>query len=133
MSTTTIIDNEQCSLCFHNEKKIVHHQIKKFIFGDKLRDLLSKGCETLKQKGGSKWLSDDRGNGALPKEDEDWCKSVWFPQVVRAGWKFWALVLPAQIVGQMNMKLFVDQYAKAGVKVSVFSDPAKALAWLEAQ
>jgi len=33
----------------------------------------------------------------------------------------------------MNMKTFIDQYAKAGVKVNVFSDPAKALAWLEAQ
>jgi hypothetical protein len=133
MSTTTIIDNEFCLLWFHNEKKIVHHQFKKFICGDKFRELLNKGCETLKQKGACKWLSDDRGNGALPKEDDDWAKQVWFPQTVKAGWKFWALVLPSQIVGQMNMKSFVNQFAQGGIKVNVFSDPAKALAWLEAQ
>jgi hypothetical protein len=72
-------------------------------------------------------------NGPLLKEDEAWAKTNWFPNVVKAGWKFWAIVMPAQVIGQLNMKRFVDDYAKAGITVSVFSESDKALAWLESK
>ena len=133
MAPTVVLDNDYATLWFHEDTKIVHHKVKKYIHGETLRQLLTKGYETLKQKNAKKWLSDDALNGPLLKEDEAWAKGEWFPKVVRAGWKSWAIVLPAQIIGQMNMKRFIDDYAKAGITVNVFSDPAKALAWLESQ
>ncbi len=133
MASTVVLDNEYATLWFHESTKIVHHKIKKYIYGDNLKKLLTTGYETLKQKGGKKWLSDDLLNGPLGKDDGAWAKSEWFPKVVKAGWKFWAIVMPAQAIGQINMKRFVEEYAQAGVTVSVFSDAAKAQAWLEAQ
>jgi pyridoxine 5'-phosphate synthase PdxJ len=41
--------------------------------------------------------------------------------------------MPVQVIGQLNMKRFVEDYAKAGITVSVFSESDKALAWLESQ
>ena len=133
MATATILDNEYATLFFHQESKIVHHRVKKFIHGERLRELLTKGCETLKKNLGTKWLSDDTNNGPLSKDDEAWAKTSWFPSVVKAGWKSWALVLPAALIAQMNMKKFTDDYAKAGITVQVFSDPKQAMAWLESK
>jgi hypothetical protein len=133
MAPRTVLDNEYATLWFYDDKKIVHHKIKKYIHGEKLQQLLTTGYETLKASSGKKWLSDDTNNGALTKDDEAWAKANWFPTMVKAGWKYWAIVLPAQIIGQMNMKRFVDDYAKAGITVSVFSDSGQAMAWLERQ
>jgi hypothetical protein len=133
MAAKTVLDNEYATLWFYDDKKIVHHKVKKYIYGEKLQQLLMTGYETLKKNGANKWLSDDTNNGALTKEDETWAKTHWFPSVVKAGWKSWAIVLPVQIIGQMNMKRFVDDYAKAGITVSVFSDAAQAMTWLEKQ
>lgn len=133
MAGTVLFDSEYATLWYHEDKKIIHHKIKKYIYGDKLREILTKGFEALKQKGAKKWLSDDSLNGPLLKDDEAWCKGEWFPKVVKAGWKFWAIVMPAQVLGQINMKRFIEEYAKAGIAVNLFSDADKALTWLASQ
>jgi hypothetical protein len=133
MSKITILDNECATLWFYPESKIVHHEIKKFIFGQQLRELFNQGYETLKKNNAQKWLSDDRNNGPLNDEDSAWCQNDWFPRVVAAGWKFWAIVMPKKVIGVMNMRKFTEDYAKAGVIVNVFSDPEEALKWLKSQ
>jgi hypothetical protein len=42
-------------------------------------------------------------------------------------------VLPRELIGQMNMKQYIDNNLKKGVVVRVFPHPAEALAWLEQQ
>ena len=79
----------------------------------------------------TKWLSDDRKNGPLNTSDSDWARDDWFPRALAAGWKYWAVVLPELLIGQMNMQLFTTRYSKAGVTVRVFSDPDDALCWLK--
>lgn len=131
MSTVTVLENEYASLWYHPEAKVVHHQFHKYIFGDAFRSVLSTGVEVMKKNGAHKWLSDDRNNSAVSKEDAEWGEAVWTPQVIGAGWKYWAVVLPEKVVGQMSLKRFMDDYSLRGVKVQVFSDPDKALKWLE--
>ncbi len=131
MSAISVLENEYASVWYHPEAGIVHHQFHKFIFGDAFRTVLSTGAEVMKKNGARKWLSDDRNNSALPQEDADWGQTTWTPQVLAAGWKYWAVVLPEKAVGQMNMKRFIDDYSGRGVKVQVFSDPDQALKWLE--
>jgi hypothetical protein len=131
MSAITIFENEFAVLSFHPEKKIVHHRIKKFVHGNDLKNILDQGYEQIKKNSAKKWLSDDRNNNALTKEDEHWAINDWFPRVLKAGWKYWAIVMPEKVVGQMNMKEFKDNYSKAGVTVDVFTDPESALKWLE--
>ncbi len=132
MSKITIFDNEDAALWFHPETKVVHHQIKRYVYGEGLRKVLNEGYEQLKKNSAKKWLSDDRANNALGSEDSAWAQNDWFPRVLSAGWKYWAIVLPEKIIGQMNMKTFINQYALAGITVQVFSDPNQALNWLEA-
>ncbi len=127
----TIIQNEYATLLYHPDTKIVHHTFHKPIGGQEFRDVLNTGAQTLEQYQASKWLSDDRENSALSREDTEWSKREWFPRAVKAGWKYWALVVPQNIIGKMNMKEFVDSYLDQGLRIAVFSKPDEAMKWLE--
>ena len=131
MAKLTIIDNQDVTLYYHEETQIVHHELHKFIKGDTFREALLRGLDLIKNNGAKKWLSDDRQNGALTPADTDWAITVWSPQVIQAGWKYWAIVLPEVVVGQLNMKRFAKDYAQKGVTVELFTDPDAALKWLE--
>ena len=56
--------------------------------------------------------------------------NTWFPQAVKAGWKYWALVVPKDMMARMNLKEFVDSYYKQGLRIAVFSEPEEAMKWL---
>ncbi|MBN2316531.1 MAG: hypothetical protein JXM79_21565 [Sedimentisphaerales bacterium] len=133
MDKMTIIDNEFVAMWYYPDKKIIHHVFHQFLHGQAFRDALNTGVEIFKKYGAHKWLSDDRKNSALPKEDVDWAQTDWFPRVMKAGWKFWAVVMPEQAIGKMNMNRFIKTYSDQGLTAQVFSDPDDALAWLEKQ
>jgi hypothetical protein len=130
---TTIIDNKYATLWYHPETKIVHHQFHQPIGGQSFREVLDKGLEAFQEFSAQKWLSDDRGNSALSPEDSDWAINNWSPRVIDAGWKYWAVVMPEKVIGQMNMQRFIKMYSERDVSVQVFSDPDEAMRWLEAQ
>jgi hypothetical protein len=95
------------------------------------RESLDQGLAVFARDGGDKWLSDDRENCALSAADTEWAINNWFPRVREAGWRYWAIVLPKHVIGQMNMKRFIDAYSASGVVVKVFDSPNTALDWLE--
>ena len=130
MSEITIIQNEYATLVYHPDTKIVHHTFHKPISGQNFREVLNTGAKTLEKYKASKWLSDDRGNSALSPEDTEWSKTDWFPRAVKAGWKYWALVVPEDTLARMNLKEFVDSYFEQGLRIGVFSEPEEAMKWL---
>ncbi len=130
MTHTAIIDNEYASLIYYNDAKIVHHTFRKPISGEPFRQVLNTGIETLPKHGASKWLSDDRGNSALPDDDTVWAQSNWFPRALAAGWKFWALVVPEDMMARLNLAEFVQSYYDQGLRIMVFTQSAAALDWL---
>jgi hypothetical protein len=132
MSTITIFDTEHATLWFHPESGIVHHKSKtRDISSADFRNVLNQGCDLMKKNGATKWLGDDRAHSALSPEDAAWAADDWRPRVMAVGWKYWAIVLPQNVIGHMNMKQFIDDAAKDGVNARVFADPGQALAWLE--
>jgi hypothetical protein len=131
MPTQTILDTPFVTLWYHDDRKIVHHKVHKFIFGHEFRNLLNKGAETLKKNQAQKWLSDDRNNSVLSKEDLEWSETQWAPATARAGWKFWAIVQPEKVLGQAAMQRLVTKYAALGVTASLFTNPTEAMTWLE--
>lgn len=131
MSVTEVLDNSYVTIWYHSGSGIVHHRFKKYTFGQEFRDVLNRGFEVMKERGGSKWLSDDRNGGALLPEDADWADNDWSPRVHAVGWTHWAIVLPESVIGKMNMQKFIEQQCDSGIEVRVFTDPDLALAWLE--
>jgi hypothetical protein len=130
MPEITILQNEYATLVYHPEEKLVHHTFHKPIGGDEFRNVLNTGIKILAENQASKWLSDDRCNSALSREDTDWSKTDWFPRAVAAGWLYWALVVPQDIMARLNLKEFVDSYLDQGLQIRVFTKPEEAMKWL---
>ena len=97
------------------------------------REVMTKGADIFIEKGCTKWLSDDRNNWVLKQEDVDWGDVNWGPRVIKAGWKYWAIILPDKVIGKMNMKILIDYYLKKGITIDIFEDVAEALQWLTNQ
>jgi hypothetical protein len=131
MQKQTVFDKEYASLYYYPEHKIVHHVFHKFIYGDEFRQVLDKGIELFQQYGANKWLSDDRSNSALPTDDLTWGLEDWAPRVFKAGWKYWAILMPDKVAGQMSMNRIMKRYIDQGLVMQVFSDTDEALQWLE--
>jgi hypothetical protein len=125
------IDNEFVSLRYHVRQRIVHHEFKQFVRGEHFRSVLERGLEVFTKHAASKWLSDNRGNTAPTPADSKWGVSEWAPRAIAAGWKYWAVVLPENPIGQMNMGRRLKTYRDMGVTAEAFSDPAVAFEWLE--
>ena len=133
MPTLTVFDTPSVTVWYHTDKKIVHSQVHKFVSGKDFQDFLLAGSEVLAKNGAKKWLSDDRSNSVLKKEDVDWGHVNWFPQTARAGWKYWAIVQPEKVLAKAAMDRLVEEYGKQGVTSKFFTDPSQAMAWLEKQ
>jgi len=128
-----VLENKWATLWYHPAEKIVHHEIHEPIVGKPFRELLTKGAELFEERHADKWLSDDRGNTALHPDDSKWAIEEWSPRVIKAGWKYWAIVMPDAALGKLNMKRFIVMYRDLGVEVDVFGSPDEALAWLKSR
>jgi len=133
MAMMTVLDNPFVTVWYHTETKIVHSRVHKFVSGKQFQEFLMAGKEVLIKNQATKWLSDDRSNSVLRKEDVDWGNQNWFPQTVRAGWKYWAIVQPEKILALAPMERLVEDYKKYGVTSKFFSDSVAAMTWLEKQ
>jgi hypothetical protein len=129
----TILDNDFATIWCYPKKGIIHHQLHKYFFGETFREILMTGLEAFENNACTKWLSDDRNFGAIFPDDKKWGDAVWRPRVLAAGWKFWAMVLPEKVTGQMNIKKMVAEYKELGLVTRVLSDPKEAMNWLLAQ
>jgi hypothetical protein len=128
-----LLDTEFSTVWLYPKERVVHHQFKKFIFGEDFRKTLNTGLEAFNNKLADKWMSDDRENAALSQADTSWGEQVWFPAVLAAGWKYWAILVPKKAIGKMNIKGVIEHFSQGGVKVQIFDDPEKGMEWLISQ
>lgn len=133
MPTITVITNQYVELYYHEETKIIHHIYHPGVGGDYLKEELTTGTDWLIEKGAIKWLSDNSAIEGVTDEEAAWINTEWLPRTIAAGWKFWALVVPNDVMGRMNMVQFVSEFAQQGVLVRVFTESDAAMAWLVAQ
>src|SRR5215204_4145357 len=106
----TIVQSPAVTLWYHPDKKIIHHQIHKFVTGSEFRGFLLAGTEVLRKHLARKWLSDDRANMVLGKADMEWSETEWAPQTARAGWRYWAIVKPEKVLATVAMERLVTKY-----------------------
>jgi hypothetical protein len=126
----TLIENDAVSLWYYPDLKIIHHKFHKFIMGDKFKEAMLKGAEYFEKYKCTKWLSDDRNSSALRRGDVEWGYESWQPKVFKAGWKYWAVVMPDLMAGKLTMRSIIDYYKERNVIVEIFDDIDLALKWL---
>ena len=133
MVKITVVDNEFATTWCYPSKRLVHHAFHQFCSGDDFRNIMIKGAEALEAYNCTKWLSDDRKIGLAPPEDVEWGRHHWTPRVLKAGWKYLAMVLPEKVIGQMFHASLVDEFSKMGVEAQIFSTPDEGMVWLESK
>ncbi len=131
MEPITILDDEDMSLWYHPDTKIVHHKIKRFLRPGGLRKLLEAVADGLEKHGATKWLGDDRLNPVSPAEDVDWASNVWDSRAREAGLKYWAIVVPSTAVAAMQVQNLQELHGARGLTVKGFETVEDAQAWLE--
>jgi hypothetical protein len=130
-STHVILENEYATLVYHSKHKIVHHTFHKPLVGTVFKDVLTRGVELFERYRATKWLSDDRSNSALHPDDGKWAMEVWSVRTIKAGWKYWAIVMPDAALGRANMRRFIREYEDRGIEVNIFETANEALEWLK--
>ena len=133
MEKKAVINKDYMELWYHPDSKIVHHKMKQTLPKGGHKELLSTGAEYMEKYRAVKWLSDDRDMVVVREEDYKWANENWTPRVLKAGFKYWAIVLPKSAIGTMQMKGFVKQYKDLGVEVEVFETLESAMKWLESK
>ena len=128
---TTLLKNDHVNLWYHPAERIIHHELHGFAPSAAFRELLSTGADCLEHNSARKWLSDDSDGAVLREEDAHWGDTVWAPRVIAAGFRYWAIVLPANAIASMQMKRFCSEYARRGVTVELFDNPTSAMDWLK--
>ena len=125
-----IRQDEFASLWYHPGPKVVHHRIHRFVPAGIFQEILTAGAVILEQDRASKWLS-DHGDGTVVRNDDlEWARTTWAPRVVGAGLKYWAIVPPRQVIGQMQMDQIISEAQLFGLAIRTFTNDAAARAWL---
>jgi hypothetical protein len=130
MNKETIVEALTLTLWYYPQEKILHHECKKYPGVDALESMLQRGLDVMRTRGASKWLSDDRLGGALPKSHHEWGQNVWARNAAAAGWRYWALLPPAGVLASANVHRLAEAYAALNITVKTFRDPKAAMEWL---
>jgi len=130
MAGVEVFKNDQMTVFYHQTEKIIHHVMNGQVYGQPFHDAILAATNTMIVNHAIKWLSDDRLNPMLKPTDQKWVNEEWQPKILAAGWKYWALILPAEAAGKLRMGVMAEQYKKLGVTVNIFSDPDEGFKWL---
>lgn len=132
MQSIIIADNEFLTLRYVPDKKMVYHTIHKPITDDEvLKATLDAGTEALQRYGICKWLSDDRLNGPLSPTFLEWSATNWQPRTIACGWKYWANLVPREMVAAGTLIPVIENLYGMGLRMMVFADMEEALNWIE--
>jgi len=130
MAYDIVLDNASATVRYEPKAGYVYHTFHSAQTGVPFRHVMNTALDYLIAHKGSKWLSDDRLNAAFQQEDVVFAVTDWGPRAAANGWKFWALVVPADLAGRASMQDIVETFFNLGVRVSVFSDLDQAREWL---
>ena len=130
MQVINYVNDAGGQLMFFPKEKIVSHHFERTLDSKQLKTILGGGVDVLKKYGAQKWLSDNRQLVQHSAEDGQWINAFWVPSAIAAGWKYWALIVPEQEHGRMNMAEFVTTFYNQGIRVMVFTDFKCAWEWL---
>jgi hypothetical protein len=123
-------DSPDITIDWDEQTKSVVMKWKGFVSGEDFRSEVVKGLELIKGKKGVKWLADLSEMGVIAQEDQKWTDQIWFPQAVKEGIKFIAIVRPHKMVSQMSVKNVVMNINGLDIESEYFDTIENAKVWI---
>lgn len=133
MTQITLIDNEYVTLWCDPETSLIRYQYHQFTTGEPFRELHNATADAIAKYKCSKVISDDTRLGIAHPKDVAWTTETLFPRAIKAGWKYWAIVLPTKITGKRSMNRIASACADKGLCVETFTSMQDALRWIESK
>lgn len=99
---------------------------------DKVKAGLNSVLELFKQKKATRMLTDMKQVAPFGKEIETWIEQEWLPQMIAAGLKSQAFVIPQSAVTRMILDKTVQKDSSPGREVAFFDSQEAAKEWLRA-
>lgn len=133
MSNIVIYNSEYITVEYLPEKKLIYHVIHQPMSDqlDIFKAALNAGTEALERYKLTKWLSDDRKNDSLTDEGSKWAFGDWQPRTLKAGWKYWANVVPEDLAAAGTLIPVIDILFELGLRMRVFTSIEEATKWLD--
>jgi hypothetical protein len=92
--------------------------------------LLDAEIQALEQHRCSRLLADCRRQKVLRPMDQERANNEWLPRALKVGLKRFAIVLPASVVAEMNIRDSLDKAARPGLEVGYFATVDEAREWV---
>lgn len=133
MSKITLYNSEYITVEYWEDKKLIYHTIHQPISGqlEMFKAALNAGTAALEKYQVHKWLSDDRKNDPLTPEGNEWSFADWQPRTLKAGWKYWAAVVPQDLAAAGTLIPVIEELFKLGLRMMVFTSVEDGIAWLD--
>lgn len=103
---------------------------KGFLTTDQFIEIAEQGHSIRVQYKTNKQLNDIEDMAVLTQEIQKYLKEKWFPKAVQTGLKFFAFVVPKNVLGAMSMKGANSDVDKTGIEIQYFGSLAEAKNWL---
>lgn len=127
--TLAAIDVSCMSFTEDGARRIGGHAWKGFGKPEEIKQFYLDAIKLFKQKGYKKWLCDNRKQPTLTPEIQEWAKSVFFPEALAAGVKFFAFVQPEGFIQGNTLKSVFNK--DAPFQMEYFASVEEATKWLE--
>lgn len=134
MPNISVFNSEYITVEYLPDKQMIYHVVHKPVAENLkiFQAALDAGTKALQQYRVAKWLSDDRKNGPLPPEQYEWLESTkWSLRTIQFGWKYWANVVPENLVAAGTLTPLIDELYQHGLRMNVFASMEAAQKWLD--
>jgi len=92
--------------------------------------LLDAELQALKQNQGTRLLADCRRQKVLNPKDQERANREWLPRALAAGLKRFAIVVPASVVADMNLRESLAKASATALEVGYFTTVEEAEEWV---
>lgn len=133
MPNITLYNSPYITVEYWPDKALIYHTIHQPMSNQLavFKEALNAGTEGLQKYGVRKWLSDDRKNDSLTQEGNEWSANEWQPRTMKAGWKYWAMVVPEDLAAAGTLMPVIEILFGLGLRMAVFTTLEQAVAWLD--
>ncbi len=84
----------------------------------------------MKEHNAIKVLNDISQLRANSIENQEWTQNIWFPQVEKAGLKYYAFIMAKDIFGQVSAEQTNEKAEESAIEIKYFDNREKAEQWL---
>lgn len=110
--------------------QLVHVEWEGWADSTEFAALLDAELLALEQHHGSRLLADCRRQKVLHPKDQDRANREWLPRALKLGLKRFAIVVPASVVADMNLRDSLDKASGEALEVGYFATVEEAREWV---